>query len=510
MLTPEELAQLDPAESLFPSPIPVQCASSDEYMPAPQSARQKEFEARIKQMGAELAKRFGMTRRRFFKTAGGMAAAFVAMNEVYAKTGEPFFRVEKDEHRDLELAQARAEALKGQFIMDMHTHFLREGTPIKAFVAQREAVGKMGWNPALVGKPQTIEDLMFPNYVKEIFLDSDTKVSCISGSYSEDPAFNFLTNDQKRDARDKVNKEAGTRRMYSHAIFTPGRPDNWLAKVEEEDARLKPDAWKGYTIGDNTNKHLSKHPWRMDDEKLVYPFYERLVKWSKQYPDRPGLKNVCVHKGLFAPSVEKQFPHLLGYSNVDDVGKAAKDWPDLNFIIYHSAYRWVGGVEPKEGRAQWERTGRVEWVNDLADIPQQYGVKNVYGDLGQIFAWTAAAEPRLCSFIMGSLVKGLGADHVVWGTDSLWTGAPQWQIEALRRLEIPEDMQKRYGFAPLGPANGPVKTGIFGGNSARLYSHPAKLQAAVLTDRFAECKAIYDKHGGDRTNLVYGYIRKRA
>jgi len=33
---------------------------------------------------------------------------------------------------------------------------------------------------------------------------------------------------------------------------------------------------------------------------------------------------------------------------------------------------------------------------------------------------------------------------------------------------------------------------------------------SVLTDRFADCKAIYDKHGGDRTNLVYGYIRKRA
>jgi hypothetical protein len=44
---------------------------------------------------------------------------------------------------------------------------------------------------------------MFPNYVKEMFLDSDTKVSCISGSYSEDEKFNFLTNDQKRDARDE-------------------------------------------------------------------------------------------------------------------------------------------------------------------------------------------------------------------------------------------------------------------------------------------------------------------
>ena len=507
MLTPEELAQLEGAESLFPSPIPVQNASSDEYMPSPQSPQQQEFEARVKEMGATLAKKLGISRRRFFQTAGGMAAAFAAMNEVYAKNTAPFFHLEKNEHLDLEVAQARADGLKNQFIMDMHTHFLRPGTPIRAFVAQREAVGKAGWNPALVGKPQTIDDLMFPNYVKEIFLDSDTKVSCISGSYSEDEKFNFLTNDEKHDAREKVNKEAGTRRMFSHAIFTPGR-DGWLAKVEEEDARLKPDAWKGYTIGDNTNKHLSKHPWRLDDEKLLYPFYEKLVKWSKQHPERAGLKNVCVHKGLFPPSVEAQYPNLVGYCTVADVGKAAKDWPDLNFIIYHSAYRWAGGGKPADGAAQWERTGRVEWVSDLADIPSQYGVKNVYGDLGQIFAWTAAAEPRMCSFIMGSLIKGLGADHVVWGTDSLWTGAPQWQIEALRRLEIPEDMQKKYGFAPLGPANSPLKAGIFGGNNARLYNFSPKQQAAVLTDHLAYCKGIYEREGTERTNLAYGYVNK--
>jgi len=507
VLTPEELAQLEGGETLFPSPIPVQIVSSDEYMPPPQSPRQKEFEARVKDLGETLAKSHNMTRRRFFQTAGGMAAAFAAMNEVYAKNTAPFFHLEKNEHLDLEVAQARADGLKNQFIMDMHTHFLRPGTPIRAFVAQREAVGKAGWNPALVGKPQTIDDLMFPNYVKEIFLDSDTKVSCISGSYSEDEKFNFLTNDEKHDAREKVNKEAGTRRMFSHAIFTPGR-DGWLAKVEEEDARLKPDAWKGYTIGDNTNKHLSKHPWRLDDEKLLYPFYEKLVKWSKQHPERAGLKNVCVHKGLFPPSVEAQYPNLVGYCTVADVGKAAKDWPDLNFIIYHSAYRWAGGGKPADGAAQWERTGRVEWVSDLADIPSQYGVKNVYGDLGQIFAWTAAAEPRMCSFIMGSLIKGLGADHVVWGTDSLWTGAPQWQIEALRRLEIPEDMQKKYGFAPLGPANSPLKAGIFGGNNARLYNFSPKQQAAVLTDHLAYCKGIYEREGTERTNLAYGYVNK--
>ena len=352
---------------------------------------------------------------------------------------------------------------------------------------------------------------MFPNYVKEIFLDSDTKVSCISGSYSEDREVRLPH--QRPEARRARQGEQGSRHA-PHVLarhLHAGRPDNWLAKVEEEDARLKPDAWKGYTIGDNTNKHLSKHPWRLDDEKLMYPFYERLVKWSKQYPDRPGLKNVCVHKGLFPPSVEKQFPHLVGYCHVADVGKAAKDWPDLNFVIYHSAYRWVGGVRAG-GRPRAVGAHRPRRVGQR---PRRHpGAVRREERLRRPRARSSPGPPppsRACAaFIMGSLVKGLGADHVVWGTDSLWTGAPQWQIEALRRLEIPEDMQKKYGFAPLGPADGPVKNGIFGLNSARLYGYTPKQQAAVLTDRFADCKAIYDKHGGDRTNLAYGYIRKRA
>jgi hypothetical protein len=510
LLSQEELDQLSPAESLFRSPIPVQFVSSDEFMPGLQTPQQREFEARVKQLGAKLAKRHGMSRRRFFKTSAGMAAAFVAMNETYAKGAAPLYAVEKGEATDLELAQARADALKSQFVMDMHTHFLRDGTPIKTFIAQRETVGKAGWNPALVGKPQTIEDLMFPNYFKEIFLDSDTKVACISGSYSVDPNYSFLTNDMKFNAREKINKEAGTRRMFSHAIFTPGWP-GWLEKAEAEMETLRPDSWKGYTIGDNTNKHLSKWPFRLDDEKLVYPFYERLVKWMQKYPDKPGLKNVCIHKGLFPPSVEAQYPHLLGYCNVDDVGKAAKDWPQLNFVIYHSAYRWVAGPGGTAANAwaQLERAGRVDWVTDLAMIPAQYGVTNVYADLGQIFAHSNMAEPRVCAYMMGIMVKGMGADHVCWGTDALWTGSPQWQIEALRRLEIPEEIQKKYGLAPLGPADGPVKSAILGQNNARLYGFSPKQQAAVLTDKVAHYKEIYERHGGDRTNLAYGYVLKK-
>jgi predicted TIM-barrel fold metal-dependent hydrolase len=493
MLSPEEHARLSPAETtLFPSPIPVQSVSSDEFMPCSQTPKQREFEARVKEMGAAMAKRLGISRRRFFQSAAGMATAFLAMNDTYG----PIFGVSRAEAQTPEQANERAKKLSGQFIMDMHTHFLRTGTNIKTFINQRNAVGKAGWNKALAEKEQTIEDLMFQNYLKEIYLDSDTKVACISGAPSEVPADWFLTNEMKAQARATVNSLAGTKRMFSHAIFTPGY-DGWMEQIDKAIAQLKPDSMKGYTIGDNTNKDMSKHPWRLDDEKLVYPAYEKFVK--------AGLKNVCIHKGLFPPSVEKQFPHLLAYSDVRDVTKAAKDWPQLNFIIYHGAYR---NGPAKEAFADFERTGRVEWVSDLADIPAKSGVKNVYADVGQLFAQTTIAEPRLSAVMMGILIKGLGADHVNWGTDAIWTGAPQWQIEALRRLEIPEELQTKYGFAPLGPADGKVKNAVFGGNNARLYNYTPKQVAAIEHDSLATWKLAYDKHGEGRTNLAYGYVLK--
>ena len=141
-----------------------------------------------------------------------------------------------------------------------------------------------------------------------------------------------------------------------------------------------------------------------------------------------------------------------------DVGKAAKDWPQLNFVIYHSAYRHSGGGNAAERLdTNSSRPAASPGSAILPTFRQKYGVTNVYGDVGQLFAQSVVAEPRLGAALMGILVKGLGADHVCWGTDAIWTGSPQWQIEALRRLEIPEDMQKKYGFQPLGGADGTRK-----------------------------------------------------
>jgi hypothetical protein len=82
----------------------------------------------------------------------------------------------------------------------------------------------------------------------------------------------------------------------------------------------------------------------------MYPAYEKFVK--------SGIRNVCIHKGLFAPSLDEQFPNLRPYVDASDVGKAAKDFPQLNLIIYHSAYRQVGG-SPVEALKEWEETGRI-------------------------------------------------------------------------------------------------------------------------------------------------------
>ena len=69
-------------------------------------------------------------------------------------------------------------------------------------------------------------------------------------------------------------------------------------------------------------------------------------------------------------------------------------------------------------------------------------------------------------------------------------------------------MQKQYGYRPLGAADGPVKTAIFGGNNARLYGVSPKQQAEVITDRVAQIKETYEKHGPGRSNLAYGYVAK--
>jgi predicted TIM-barrel fold metal-dependent hydrolase len=360
----------------------------------------------------------------------------------------------------------------------------------------------MGWNPQLKGKQQTLEDLKYNNYYKEIYLDSDTKIGLLSGAPFDNRAEWFLTNDQIKQAADTVNSIAGSKRLLFHSVITPLQP-GWMEEVDRCIAEVKPNSWKGYTIGDPLNVKTTKYPWRLDDEKAVYPFYEKAVK--------AGITTVCIHKGLLPKDYETAIPGgAWKYATVDDLPKAAKDWPQINFVIYHSALRPFN-ESPDAALAEFEKTGYIRWVSDLAAIPERTGASNVYADIGTSFAMSATANPRFCAAFMGTLIKGLGQDHVFWGTDSVWYGSPQWQIEAFRRLEIPEDMQKKHGFAPLGPVDGPVKSAIFGRTAAQFYKLDRHAELAPWDeDGLGRMKAAYLEGGPGRSNTAYGYVARPA
>jgi predicted TIM-barrel fold metal-dependent hydrolase len=198
---------------------------------------------------------------------------------------------------------------------------------------------------------------------------------------------------------------------------------------------------------------------------------------------------------------------------VDDLPKAARDWPGLNFIMYHGALRPFL-EDPATELALFEKTGEIRWASDLARIPKKYSVNNCYAELGTTFATCAVANPRFAACLVGMFVNEMGPDNVVWGSDSVWYGSPQWQIEAMRRLEIPDDMAKKQGWkiSKLGGDDSPIKRKIFGENSARLYNYKitAELEQQLSQDKLAQMKDVYNKEGVERNNAFYGYVGKRT
>ena len=131
---------------------------------------------------------------------------------------------------------------------------------------------------------------------------------------------------------------------------------------------------------------------------------------------------------------------------------------------------------------------------------------NVYMDLGTTFGMTAITQPALCAYMLGLMIDAFGEDHVLWGTDSIWWGSPQWQIEAFRRLQMPEDFQKRFGFKPL---TDQMKEKIFGLNSAKVYGIDVKTKMnAIPADYVTKLKTKYRAAGAAPSNTQYGWIRK--
>src|SRR5437867_4501872 len=225
-LTKEDLALTVPAErAAFRSPIPTQMVSNGEFMPARQTMQQRQVEERIKELADGLGGKLGLNRRKFLQTSCGMAAAFLAMNAVYGSV----FTVDPAEAADPAAAAARLKALGHQFIFDDQVHFVRDDYTRERVL--RLAEFAKNWNPVLKNQKITLQRYKFENFVKEIFMDSETKVALLSGAPFDDVEAWFLSNDQMVRARALINDLAGSRRLLCHALVVPGQP-RWVEDTE--------------------------------------------------------------------------------------------------------------------------------------------------------------------------------------------------------------------------------------------------------------------------------------
>jgi predicted TIM-barrel fold metal-dependent hydrolase len=261
--------------------------------------------------------------------------------------------------------------------------------------------------------------------------------------------------------------------------------------MERQVKALKIDAWKMYT-----GAEIGEKAWFLDDEKVAYPFWEKTRAL--------GVKNLCIHKGLPLSAFNEKACTPL------DVEKAAKDFPDLNFILYHSGFRgfpatWVSRgtgtpvVDPKTDDPQ-----EIPWISDVLRILKRNpGIKNVYFELGATFNMTSMYAPPVCLHMLGQMIQVAGADHILWGTDSIWGGSPQSQIARLRSLKMTPDLVDKYGYPELTDA---VKNQIFGLNAARLLGvDPAERRAAIKADKLSLFREQY-RADPFPSNTQYGWV----
>ena len=92
--------------------------------------------------------------------------------------------------------------------------------------------------------------------------------------------------------------------------------------------------------------------------------------------------------------------------------------------------------------------------------------RNVYAELGS--TWRGVmSDPDSAAHCLGKLLKYVGEDNVLWGTDSIWYGSPQDQIQAFRTFQIAPEFQERYGYPTITPD---LRAKVFGLNATRPYN----------------------------------------
>jgi hypothetical protein len=178
-------------------------------------------------------------------------------------------------------------------------------------------------------------------------------------------------------------------------------------------------------------------------------------------------------------------------------------------------------------------------LNGVPNIPwlTQFGqtcgsLNNVYAEIGSTFGGCVITFPTVCAHILGQLLKYFGEDKIVFGSDCVYYGSPQWQIEALWRFKIPDAIREQYGYPELTEG---AKRKILGLNSAHLYKIPPGVGEGLyrdvpadyasqipeslktilefpgyVSDNMSKLRNHYQAMGPEPSYARYGWVRSRS
>jgi predicted TIM-barrel fold metal-dependent hydrolase len=447
-------------------PIKLDSTSNGEFEPIPLTETNLEANHLAQEAATHNAKRLGLHRRDFLLSACGAASTLLAFNAANARAGKTggFFDLTAEAAVETQVAQAALE--KGEFIFDVQGHFVDpteawlKTAPETAFTFTTK--GNCSLNDR-TGPRSHLACLTPQEFLKDVFMDSDTDMMVLSFVPTRRDA-SPLTVESADAVRQIVEKMEGNHRLLLHGRVNPNQPGD-VEDMEELRDRWKISAWKTYT-----QWGLDGNGFFLSDDVGI-----RFIERARAL----GVKVVCVHKGL--PFGKKSYEH----SQCSDIGVVAKRFPDVKFLVYHS------GFVPNRPEGAFTGKGSGDGIDTLIQSLIENDVKpnsNVYAELGSTWRFLMR-EPDSAAHGIGKLLKYCGADNVLWGTDSIWYGSPQDQIQAFRTFQISEDYRDRYGYPEITPA---LRAKVFGLNAAKVYNVSAEeIKMRARGDRVARERLAY-------------------
>jgi hypothetical protein len=447
--------------------------SNGEFVPPPMSPVVREAQRRALRQADENARRLGMSRRRFLSTLSGAAVCLVSLNacasdEKRATSGTTSapggsFDVSTTSTMD---PDAAAEELAGEeFIMDVQTHFIDTDLSVPLapgdswFGQQFPFASCEAGVDAADGRACFARD----SYLDELFLKSDTTLAVLSALPIPGNA-NPLSAEVMEETRRIVLALCPEQRVLMHGGAFPHVGDLGASLEAMTEARENFDiaAWKIYTMIPRTSAFY------FDDHDPTKP---QIGQAFIDHVREIGPPIICTHKGL--KDIVFSDEEL---SAPTDIGPAAAGNPDISFVVYHS------GFELGHSEGEYTEETADQGTNRLVKSLLDAGVEpnsNVYAELGGTWQ-LVMRDPERAAHVIGKLLKYVGEDRVVWGTDSIWFGSPQDQIQAMRTFQISEEFQERYGYPAL---TDEIKAKIFGLTSASLYGiEPTAIECEFTRD----------------------------